>query len=476
MMTYRNHPISIIYFKVKIFSLIQFAIFLFLSIEVAVEELSPKIDNKIIIGMLVIIFSIIVILLFRTLVWYKTTYTLSDNSIVWNKQTFLYVKNNAIKREFIASIHSTKPLFLRMTNIAVVSITTSTGVGDKHNSIDLVLSQERFQEIENYFYTDIIENGEKIANIVSYKYNLIQAIEFFIIDQFFVNFLAIVYIFVDIFLEKDLNYSWVVAILIPSFITGMKTFLKTANLATDFDVSAQKVKISYGVANKIEFNFNIDDIKVVRVEHYKLINKYNVEVEIVGLDSFDNDVKTASMIITLLCNKKRVNEVLEMIGYKYDDYTVCNQSRIKVIPHVISYFFILLLAFVIINVLKFFSLFNFYAISIIIFVLSVLLILHVFEIVAVLKSNKFMYNNYILRVDTGFFKKESRIVKFHNIEDTNMYENIINKKTNTKSLSINNFSVTVLPSVLLMKYFKKDDIEKLNNFIDNKFSKKSDIE
>lgn len=478
MTKYRNHPISILSFKFNFSSVIVTIVASYKLISELFSSIKDQDSSEIILYSSIIVALILLFFGYRIRVWYKTFYYLEDNGITQQKITLFSRNIVTIKRNSITSIHSSQPIIYRLLNINIVSITTNTSVGNKDNSIDLSITDDRLDEIEQYFkHND--EEKRNTDNSYEHTYSPIDAIKSYLVDNIIVKlfFLLVIFIeiFVSVFTDSEGGESVSIAliiVIIPALFSLINGISKEMNLTVKFDQELGNIYTSHGLFTKTEFTFNKNDIRVVEIKHNRLLDRYTIDVEVVGLNSYDDDIKFTSHSISLLCKKERVEQILDFIGYNYKFNNKYFASLLRLIPVTMTTILLVAIIAFINYLVKTFSTYHvLYLYASILLVFTLLLSL-VFKVIEIKKYNCFSYSEKAISTAEGFITITTRMARYKDVELVMVSNSFINDLTKTKSVSVLLFNVTVIPSVMVSRYFNHSDVDNYVNHIERKVNRK----
>ncbi len=462
----RNHPISIIYFQLSLSQLLQNGAYL-IPIILASNKISEasKYQNKIVIGVVIILGLLLVIVIFKYIAWYKTFYIIDDDAVKLSKFTKLKTKNVVILRDKISSINSSQTLLLRMFKVCKASITTDTSVGNDKDSIDLIVSEEMYLNIKEELKKGSVTVENRSENDYEKHYPLTRLLLYFALDSPLIITLAIVMVGVEfIFSENDIFTKVLIASTFLIYIFNKMG--STANLEVSVNDHKQEVEVSTKLLSKTNMKFTINKIKELEIINFKFFSKYLIYAGVVG-SLEKNKGETIRPCLSLVVNKLEKDEIVSKLGYDINNAQKFRPSKYHILLTVVPLTLLVIALFII----AFYSLpLDKLVVQIILPILIVLAIFtFILKIVSYLKTQYLLLTDDYIVVSKGYYKNIVRIYKYEDFEYAKFNAGIISRALDVRNIELYFFRHSKATShVRILNSYSLSDCEQILKIIENK--------
>ncbi len=349
----RNHPLSILYFKFNVQVIVNFVLYLF-TLNIALSAIFDSLDVTMVgLGALAVLLLLVILIGFRAWLWYRTSYSYDENTLMYTKVTKLRVKEITLKSNKIASITRNQSLILRILSIYQVSVTTDTSAGDKNDSIDLFLSEADANAIIDNFdqekpvspFVAEADGTQSTAvapsEAIVYKHTIGEMLIFPIIDQPNVYILFFAYIgAVFIWGIEGIEAGPTVAIIpVLLFVFGMvspyiNSFINGANLTLTFRENQDNLDLENGLLARKQNRFSKQNIRIFEYKYSRIIKRAHAKVGVVGTG--DKEQTGEYQALTLYVNKEKVEMLQSACGFETGELEYFRPHKISLIYSVIG--------------------------------------------------------------------------------------------------------------------------------------------
>lgn len=296
---------------------------------------------------LVIVFTV---LFFQYRLWKNTILVIDEEAVTLTCKTKFRNIKKVIKVNDIASVNINSALVERAFKVGVTSITSKTSVGNKDDSIDVLIRKSQYQEILDYLKklnedqdaqapvenseykeqetteaTNIIDVDSAEQYLYQKSYQLADAIVFIIIGipRFVIMLLFYVgLVLLEVFTSRDTGaFNIVVAIF------GITNVFSIISSVANLDIKVlknRKILHKTSFLSEQSIDTSLDDIMIVHETRYNLWKKYAYKIGVVN-SSFSEDSLISEPIFSLFVNNDERKEIVDLFELE-------NQSRILLRP------------------------------------------------------------------------------------------------------------------------------------------------
>lgn len=326
----RNHPLYILKQTVNgIFKQIVFIILAFTYLNKNVGAFF---------SILIIAAFIIICIGYGVLVWRKTTFYFSDNSIYY-QHGILNIKKREIPIDKITTIDNSQGLFERIFNLSNIKVDTENVKAEK-SEMNLTLSKEKAEILSKKLLNkdkDIGDNVDESIQYNSYSLSFKDLILYSIVSNSVFQGVIVVFAIYNYLDDiKDLTSfdgmeyinryqfnGYVLAILVVSafLICLIISFVKNCIKYSYYTVYVDndKINISHGLVSKKNYSFDRAKVKGIHIQQKFIMQLFHVStiyIESIGY----GDEKGERAVLYPFCNNKLRDRIIQDIvpEFKYE--------------------------------------------------------------------------------------------------------------------------------------------------------------
>lgn len=417
-----------------------------------------------------------VYLLTITYIWFRTTYILEADRIIFQKYLRFKTTNLVMHYSKVSAVNASSSLMYRIFNVSRVSITSNTSVGNDDDSIDIVISNKKYEEIK-----DIIEQYKEEDYIArsdydEYSYGIFSYLLYVLV--FFIPYVfAIALSIYILYLIKDyvFNNEFTLELTITAYSVALwfviEIFLKTRNLI-NLNVLIDRTKSLINTSSKFlaesEIEFRMDRIKVVKVHTFKLYNRSAISAGVVN--SLEQIKDVVNPKLSCLLNDETRDEILNELGVNYQPTITFKPVKIRQLYN----FILFILASSILGLIAIVTrnVFNNNVIALICLILmSVVITLYIFRVLAIAKTESCSLNDDYVIVSKKYYENINSIFSYNNIQMIAITQSLLDRIFKVHNIQIGIFSYNKSEvSMFKLKTYSKQDCEYIFNYIETKIN------
>lgn len=473
----RNHVISII----NIWKLVNIG-FLALLVGAGLNEVQDFIDLDLMYVTPVVV--IVVYLYFCFYLWFKTTYEIKEDAIVFQKFLRFKITKEIMNYNRISSLNASSKLIYRIFKVSKVSITSNTNVGNESDSIDIIISNRKYEELKTII-DENKDNGEVFRDdFVEYSYGLFEYLAYTAI--IFIPYLfgiivavAIIYIareYIDLVLMLEEGFWQQVTTIIVGVPLGLiiRALFMTRH-AINLNVVIYKARMLVNTSSKFisesEIEFNFDKIKVMKIHTFKLFKRSRVGAGVVN--SLEVGKEVVNPTLSCLLTTEKSEQLISELDVDCKPLKSFKPKKIRVLYNLISFvgsIAILTIALVIAMLMLEHNI----ALYVYLILLCIVISFFIFKTLAIIKTESCGLNDTQVIVSKRYYENIRTIFSYDNIQMVSITQSIIDRIFNVYNVKIGIFTYSATEdSRFVLRTYSKEDCDKIVDYIDSKINDKN---